>query len=543
MSYSLNPKIGKIDCPSCGQKKKYVQYTDESGNPLLAANGSPAGLCDRANSCGHSAKPHFDKDSKVTQKLVVQTPDVKYLDLSEDRIKELKGYLNDTSSNFHKYCKKMGIPFAYLQKWGIGTNRDKTSFVFLDHTGKPCNVKYIKYLEDGHRDKSWEYINSLPGKTDEETNQEYRYKVCLFGEHIKRIDTNRWTMVVESEKTAVIAEHFYPQYYWVACSAGDGLTNQKAAFLKRKNVCWLCDADDKGRVNSSLKTLIRNKIKHKIVDLFPERTDGWDLADAIDAGLRPNIQEFLDKAEFVSLGKKSEVLFGDLKVEKTLKVTSGNAEMFDIKPKENPWKPEDSHSITFTEDGITYFGGGKSGVKRVASGFQVFIRYQNKDENDEVYWLIEIMDMNIDEDKRRKPITMEMTNEQFNKAKFWKDEISKYALSFKIDDNILTELQEFLFLYRKFYKALRVLRYGWHNESQTFLFANKGIYQNTLIDPDENGMLRCGEVHISLPQLKSSNKSQFVYAANDVKFNDWFQVYQRAYPNHAFIMSRKRVIR
>jgi len=130
-------------------------------------------------------------------------------------------------------------------------------------------------------------------------------------------------------------------------------------------------------------------------------------------------------------------------------------------------------------------------MKRVANGFQIFIRYQNKDENEKVYWLLEIIDIQVNESKRFKSITMEFNNEQFNSARYWKSEISKYGLIFKIDDTILTELIEFLFLFRKFNSATRVLRYGWHAPSQTFLFANYGFDGKDLIAPDENGITDC----------------------------------------------------
>src|SRR5690606_42069005 len=50
-------------------------------------------------------------------------------------------------------------------------------------------------------------------------------------------------------------------------------------------------ADKAGRSNSSINNLKKYEINHYVIDLFPERKDGFDLADAIIAGLRPEIKE------------------------------------------------------------------------------------------------------------------------------------------------------------------------------------------------------------------------------------------------------------
>jgi hypothetical protein len=37
-------------------------------------------------------------------------------------------------------------------------------------------------------------------------------------------------------------------------------------------------------MNSSIKNLEKAQIKHTVIDLFPERSDGYDIADAILEG-------------------------------------------------------------------------------------------------------------------------------------------------------------------------------------------------------------------------------------------------------------------
>lgn len=540
-------KQGKTTCPNCGSKNAYRKYKSADEAELYTADGQLCGLCDRANNCGHHIKP--DGTTNPNAKKIEPTPDVIYLEIPERKQAELKLVLNDCSSNFHRYAQSIGIPFSHLKSWGVGTEGDKTAFIFIDQAHRPINVKYFKYLTNGGRDKNFNAY-SLKGRV--EGKQEYRYRVCLYGEHLERIDKNRYIILVESEKTAVIASHFYPDFYWLSCASGDGLTDQKAAVLKGYKVVWLCDADKKGRENASLMTLKRQKIRHKIVDLFPERNDGYDIADAIRDGLRPAIKQEIENTAMVTL-KTTKTMFDTLKPERII-TNDGQphtmADRLEIQRKTDaepvPRTPkkvaETAHSITFDEDGISYFAGGRSGMKRVTNGYQVFIRYQNKDENDKVYWLLELVDIQVDEAKRFKPITLEFNNEQFNSARYWKAEISKHALSFKADDTVLTELIEFLFLFRKFNRATRVLRYGWHAPSQTFLFANCGFDGKELINPDENGMLQIGDLHISLPQLKTSNNLNFYWTETKFSFSEWYRLFATAYPKEAFVVANHYIM-
>lgn len=535
---------GKTNCPNCGAKNSYRKYKSDTSDELYN-NGFLCGICDRANSCGHHIKPEGEitENNKVSEPV----PDPIILKIKEAHANALKICLNNTESNFHAFCKSLQIPFAHLKSWGVGTDTDKTVFVFIDKTKTPVNAKYFRYNANGGRDKTFNAY-SIKGYT--RGTQEYKYRICLYGEHLIDKQNSNIIIVVESEKTAVIASYFYPNFNWVSCAAADSLTDDKAKVLKGFTVVWLCDADAKGRKNASLNTLLRNKIKHKVVDLFPDRTDGYDIADAIRDGLRPELRDSINNQDFVNFAPKKDKkqandIFVNLQPEKPLKSSSPEANEPQTKTlgeRSRINADELAHPITYGEEGITYWAGGRAGIKTVANGFQVFIRYQNKDENDKVYWLLEIVSTHVDIDKRFKPITVELNNEQFNSARYWKSEFTKYALSFKADDTILTELIEFLLLFRKFNKATRVLRYGWHEPSKTFLFANRGFDGQKLIEPDENGMLQVGEKHISLPQLKTSNNVNFFWTDTKFTFNQWYKLYAMAYPKEAFFVANHYIM-
>jgi hypothetical protein len=130
--------------------------------------------------------------------------------------------------------------------------------------------------------------------------KEGKYHVCLFGEHL--LDAShieKRVCIVESEKTAVIASFFYPQYSWIACGSCHGLMEQKIGVLVNRSVYNLRDADAAGRVKGSIEKRLKQwNIDYLGLDLFPERDDGYDMADAIRDKLTPSIENVALQAAF-----------------------------------------------------------------------------------------------------------------------------------------------------------------------------------------------------------------------------------------------------
>ncbi|HEY1037760.1 MAG TPA: DUF6371 domain-containing protein, partial [Bacteroidia bacterium] len=108
-----------------------------------------------------------------------------------------------------------------------------------------------------------------------------------FGEHL--LQDNKIICIVESEKTAFIAASVYPQFNWLATGGANKLTDEKIEVLFNRKIYYLNDADKAGKENSTIKKLRAYKQDFEVIDLFPDRTDGYDLADAIIEGLRPEI--------------------------------------------------------------------------------------------------------------------------------------------------------------------------------------------------------------------------------------------------------------
>ncbi len=311
--FELDTTSRKISCPGCG-KKTFVQYVYvDSKDPV---SPEKYGRCDRENNCGYHTHPAQDKEFTPEDKPVKAPVEEKIVQIFPDEsvVQNITKRTKTCVSPFHHYCKQLGIPFDHLLKWGVYSSGDKgdvTAFLFIDKENKVSNIKYFKYQQNGHRDKQYK-AHSLKQPASPSTPQkgiitQKKYLLGLFGEHLLDNSKKRTVCVVESEKTAVIASYFYPKYDWVSCMSNNGLTADRIQKLLNRKVIWVCDNDKAGRQNTSIKRASVQLMDFHIADLFPEKeyTEGYDLADAIQDGLRPEIHitesfEKNDKPEIIS---------------------------------------------------------------------------------------------------------------------------------------------------------------------------------------------------------------------------------------------------
>ncbi|MCA8831947.1 DUF6371 domain-containing protein [Hymenobacter pini] len=302
--YSLekHPKP-KGTCPSCNQKKVFRFFQDEEGNRL----DEQFGICDRQAKCGYDHRPSgelFTRSGEANDATETIT-----LRPAADVAEALLAKTKDYGSNLHRYARSLTIPNEHLEKWAVATDRDRTVFLHLNAERQLVNAKWFKYTEEGKRDKLTQPYSFA--STDEEKKKSAKYGFCLYGEHLIRHDNpERPICVVESEKSAVLASFFYPHLDWVACGAANGITDEKIHALYNRPIWWLADADglqprikdgqpemrngkpvltEGGRSNSSLRKLKAYKLDFVVIDLFPERHDGYDIADALRDGVRPDI--------------------------------------------------------------------------------------------------------------------------------------------------------------------------------------------------------------------------------------------------------------
>ncbi len=291
--YSLDSSSKKFTCPQCKQKTFVVYLDNESRIPV---DEYQFGRCDRENSCAYHNAPWMDPEYKHAKKDFTPSPDPEIVQIYPPLqvVERIMKRTLTCVSPFHKFCNKLTIPNDHLLRVGVYSEDEKTVFVFRNAEQKITNFKWFKYQEDGHRDKSFTAfsLKNPPAPPDQKNAEKIKvekYRLCLFGEHLLDPEKKKIVCVVESEKTVAIASFFYPQFDWVSCASNNGLTDEKITVLHNRTVYWLCDADNAGRKNASIDRATKYITEFFVVDLFPERMDGYDIADAIIDGLRPEI--------------------------------------------------------------------------------------------------------------------------------------------------------------------------------------------------------------------------------------------------------------
>ena len=116
---------------------------------------------------------------------------------------------------------------ARLQKtlwmYCVGGWRDgRVVFWQIDHNGIPRAAKLMKYLPDGHRDKTMHpgWIYNQDGCRQHLDPEHHEIIKPLFGSHLLNRYPKAVVNIVESEKTAIIMANYYGDFdsqIWLAC--------------------------------------------------------------------------------------------------------------------------------------------------------------------------------------------------------------------------------------------------------------------------------------------------------------------------------------
>lgn len=151
-----------------------------------------------------------------------------------------------------------------IDEYLIGT--DKSGYVifwFIDIDDKVRKAKIIQYSEEGKRTSNIRspYLN------------EHGYKACLFGEHLLKFSDKekKIVLLVESEKTAIIASIVLPEYIWIAYGGINGLTNDKLKVLIGWKVLIIPD------MSENAVSIINKKIP--IMKDLGIKASIWDMTD------------------------------------------------------------------------------------------------------------------------------------------------------------------------------------------------------------------------------------------------------------------------
>lgn len=264
----------KGTCPSCGYygKFRFIENvkTGERYPPIY-------GRCDRENSCGYISLP--------TNKIETEARTAKIVSHKEVKASLDKYYLN----HFFEFLEGVvgkETAASIFNRYEVGSGKGKkTVFWYKDEQGFHRNAKVYLYNKDGKRDKKYSprymYI------------QKKGYIIPIYGSHLlpaaKQAGIEK-IAVVESEKTVLLTSILDKKVLWLASGGANMLTEERckklayySKVLENAPIHLFADADMAGRKGfitafERLKKLSAPVIYH---DLYPNRDDGWDLADEI----------------------------------------------------------------------------------------------------------------------------------------------------------------------------------------------------------------------------------------------------------------------
>ena len=242
----------KTACPECGRKSCFTRYIDEAGEISFPDN---VGICDHINSCGYhyTPKEYFRDNPAVKERLNEQEKNFRTPTVARSAaipVPEQKPQISFLPSDWveqsmrrydinplHRYfIRVMGKKDTdrLFRLYRVGTSRMWNGAAVFWQTDRDGNVRAGKIMgydaETGHRIK--EPFNQVSWVHSVRKVPDFRMKQCLFGEHLLS-DTSaamsaKPVAVVESEKTALVAALFIPDFIWLATGGMHGCFNGEA---------------------------------------------------------------------------------------------------------------------------------------------------------------------------------------------------------------------------------------------------------------------------------------------------------------------------
>ena len=296
--YILEPYKGmntryRCPAPNCGKGKTFSLYIDTETREHIHLT---VGRCNRESNCGHHYTPkQYFQDNNIS----FDTPQTKAYkprpvapqpkSVSFIPVEVFKASLKAHEANyFVQFLTNLfGVEIAsqLVSRYFIATSKHwngSTVFWQLDTKGKVRTGKIMLYNPiTGKRVK--EPFNHINWVHKALKKPQFELRQCLFGEHLL-IDKTKPVAIVESEKTAVIASVYFPQFIWVAVGSLTNLNAEKCSILRGRTVTLFPDLNGFDKWSIKAKELSHLAI-FTVSDLLErkaseaERKAGLDIAD------------------------------------------------------------------------------------------------------------------------------------------------------------------------------------------------------------------------------------------------------------------------
>ena len=295
--YILEPYKGmntRYRCPICQQRDKtFSLYIDtETGEHIHPS----VGRCSRENNCGHHYTPkQYFQDDNISfdtpqpkaykpRPVIPQQKPVSFIPVEAFKA-SLKAHETNHFVQFLINLFGVEVASQLVSCYFIATSKHwngATVFWQIDTQGKVRTGKIMLYSPTtGKRVK--EPFNHISWVHKALKQPEFELRQCLFGEHLL-FDKRKQVAIVESEKTAVIASVYLPQFIWVAVGSLTNLNAEKCSILKGRTVTLFPDLNGFDKWSSKAKELshlapftVSDLLERKATEA--ERKKGFDIAD------------------------------------------------------------------------------------------------------------------------------------------------------------------------------------------------------------------------------------------------------------------------
>ena len=290
----------KLTCPACGKHKCFTPYVDDDGEITFPEK---VGICDHINRCGYHYSPadyfkehpevrektEWEKEYKPRPRIVKPEPNPDYID-NDIMNRTFQAYHLNPLFVFLAYVFGEKTALAVCQQYHVGTSKKWGGSTVYWQVDKENNVRSGKIMlynpETGHRVKDERYGARVNWVHSELKLYNFHLQQCLFGEHLLPYYPDRTVMLVESEKSALIASQFVPEYLWLATGGMQGCFNTRAMqVLKGRDVILFPDLGGFDVWNGKVP-LLRPICKSVVVSTFLEerateeqKANGLDIAD------------------------------------------------------------------------------------------------------------------------------------------------------------------------------------------------------------------------------------------------------------------------
>jgi len=213
-------------------------------------------------------------------------------------------------------------------------NRGANIFWYCDSKGMYHSGKIMLYGKNGRRvKKPFDHCNWVHSVSK---LSNFKFIQCFYGEHLLSMPENldKSIIIVESEKTAIVASVYFPDVLWIACGGATGLTENKCSVLKGRNVVLYPDIGKFELWNGKAEYLRKICASVKVSDYLErqaseeDKQGGFDIADYL-------IQ--FPVSNFIASNKKSEEQ-SNLSIERTYSPEPFSMESFSFPEFELPKK-------------------------------------------------------------------------------------------------------------------------------------------------------------------------------------------------------------